>query len=354
MDFFTLPPTPTAAALAAWYRANARDLPWRKNVTPYRVWVSEIMLQQTRVEAVKPYYHRFLTAFPDVYALSVADDEVLHKMWEGLGYYNRVRNMKKCAQRIVSEFDGVFPCDPAVLQSLPGIGSYTAGAIAAIAYGVCAPAVDGNVLRVLSRLTNCNADISQTAVKRDAEKTIMQMIPADAVSDFTQSLFELGAMVCLPGSDAKCPVCPVAAYCSAFSNGTVANLPFHSAKPERKKEQRTVLLLREEGTYLLHKRPDKGLLAGLWEFPNVNGVLDEKQAVDRARKLGFDPLRVHALPQYVHIFTHKEWHMTAWLMDGNFIASDIVRASAQQLVEKYALPSAFALYKSIAVGEKEV
>ncbi|MBQ6862877.1 MAG: A/G-specific adenine glycosylase [Clostridia bacterium] len=352
MDYFTVPHENTAAALVAWYRENARELPWRKDVTPYRVWVSEIMLQQTRVEAVKPYYHRFLATFPDVFSLACADDELLHKMWEGLGYYNRVRNMKKCAQRVVAEFDGQFPKEPAVLQTLPGIGSYTAGAVAAIAYGVPAPAVDGNVLRVLARLTDCNADISQTAVRKDAEKTIMQIIPRDAVSAFTQSLFELGAMICLPGSDAKCDRCPVAAYCLAKKNTTSALLPVHSAKPERKKEQKTVFLLREDGMYLLHKRPDKGLLAGLWEFPNVNGHIDEAQAIVQARKWGFDPLRVQSLPTAVHIFTHKEWHMQAFLMDGNFTAAlNGVKADVREMKEVYALPSAFAAYRSIACGE---
>lgn len=351
MEFFTLPDKQVAAALVGWYGENARDLPWRRDVTPYRVWVSEIMLQQTRVEAVRPYYSRFLQQFPDVHSLACADDDVLHKMWEGLGYYNRVRNMKKCAQRIVSEFDGCFPQEPAVLQTLPGIGSYTAGAVAAIAYGVAAPAVDGNVLRVLSRLTDCGADIANAAVKRDAEETVRQMIPADAVSAFTQSLFELGARVCLPGSDAKCEVCPVAEYCLAKQNETAAQLPFHSAKPERKKENRTVLLLREDGKYLLQKRPDKGLLAGLWEFPNVGGSLSEEQAVAQARKYGFDPLRVRRLADATHIFTHREWLMNGYLLDGNFENAKGVLADRRELQEVYALPSAFAAYRRAALGE---
>ena len=351
MDFFTVPCGDVAAALTEWYKQNARDLPWRKEVTPYRVWVSEIMLQQTRVEAVKPYFERFINALPDVYALAAAEDAFLHKLWEGLGYYSRVRNMKKCAGRLVSEFGGILPQDPAVLRSLPGIGSYTAGAIAAIAYGVPAPAVDGNVLRVLARFCDCNADIAQTAVKRDAEKCIAQLIPEHDVSAFTQSLFELGATVCIPGGDCKCEKCPVAAYCLAKQHGTAAVLPFHSDKPPRKKEEKTVLLLRDNGRYMLHKRPDKGLLAGLWEFPNMAGCLNEAEAAEAARKLHFEPLQVRALPAAVHIFTHKEWHMTAYLMDGAFEKDDFVTADAAEIKSVYALPSAFAVYRAIALNE---
>ena len=354
MSFFQVPDREVASCLVSWYQLNARDLPWRRDVTPYRVWVSEIMLQQTRVEAVKPYFARFLQALPDVESLARADDDFLHKLWEGLGYYSRVRNMKKCAARLVEDFSGELPSDPAVLKTLPGIGSYTAGAISAIAFGVPAPAVDGNVLRVLSRLCNSDADIAQTTVKREAEDTVMQMIPQTDVSAFTQSLFELGATVCLPGGDMKCEICPVAAWCKAKQNGTAAVLPFHSAKPERKREEHTVLLLRENGRFILRKRPDKGLLAGLWEFPNASGHLDEKQAVDFARKLGFEPLRVRPLPAAVHIFTHKEWHMTGWMLDGTTEDLACVTADADELQSVYALPSAFAVYRDIALGDRNL
>lgn len=354
MDPFFVPDVSVPCALVEWYKKNARDLPWRHDVTPYRVWVSEIMLQQTRVETVKPYFRRFLEAFPDVYHLADAQDDRLHKLWEGLGYYSRVRNMKKCALELVRSFDGVLPRDPELLKKLPGIGSYTAGAIAAIAYGVPAPAVDGNVLRVLSRLCDSHADIAQTQVRRAAERTVMQMIPEGAVSEFTQSLFELGATVCLPGSDAGCESCPVATHCHAHGNGTTAVLPVHSAAAPRKKEQLTVLLLRENGRYMLRKRPEKGLLAGLWEFPNISGQADETQVIEEARKLGFEPLRIRPIPSAVHIFTHKEWHMTAYLLDGTFEKADVCTADAAELASVYALPSAFAAFRAVAVGESAV
>ncbi|MBR2414706.1 MAG: A/G-specific adenine glycosylase [Clostridia bacterium] len=354
MSFFQVPVPEVSLALVAWYKENARDLPWRKDVTPYRVWVSEIMLQQTRVEAVKPYFARFLQALPDVQSLAAADDDFLHKLWEGLGYYSRVRNMKKCAVRLVEDFGGVMPSDPAVLKTLPGIGSYTAGAVASIAFGVPAPAVDGNVLRVLSRLCNSHADIAQNAVKKQAEETVLQMIPQTDVSAFTQSLFELGATGCLPGGDVKCENCPVAAWCLAKQNGTAAVLPYHSAKPARKREEHTVFLLRENGRFILRKRPEKGLLAGLWEFPNAGGHLDEKQAIDFARNLGFEPLRVRALPAAVHIFTHKEWHMIGYLLDGTTENPACVTADAKELQSVYALPSAFAVYRDIALGEQTI
>ncbi len=354
MRFFQVPDREVSSVLVSWYKENARDLPWRKDVTPYRVWVSEIMLQQTRVEAVKPYFTRFLHALPDVHSLACADDDFLHKLWEGLGYYSRVRNMKKCAVRLVEEFGGNLPDDPQVLKTLPGIGSYTAGAIASIAFGVPAPAVDGNVLRVLSRLCDSHADIAQSAVKKQAEATVMQMIPKTDVSAFTQSLFELGATICLPGGDMKCEICPISSRCLAKHNGTAAILPYHSAKPERKKELHTVFLLRENGRFILNKRPEKGLLAGLWEFPNEIGHLDEKQAIEFARNLGFEPLRVRALPAAVHIFTHKEWHMIGYLLDGTTENPACVTADAKELQSVYALPSAFAVYRDIALGEQTI
>ena len=353
MNCFSVPPVAVSQVLTAWFAENARDLPWRRDVTPYRVWVSEIMLQQTRVEAVKPYFQRFVTALPDVASLAAADDEFLHKLWEGLGYYSRVRNMKKCAVQLMQSYGGELPQTVDELQKLPGIGSYTAGAIASIAFGVPAPAVDGNVLRVLSRLCNSDADIAQASVKKQAEQTVMQMIPQENVSAFTQSLFELGATVCLPGSDAKCERCPIKQYCLARQYETVGVLPRHSAKPPRRIEHHTVLLLRENGKYMLRKRPEKGLLAGLWEFPNIPGQADEAQAVSAARKLGFEPLRVRVLPSAVHIFTHKEWHMTAFLMDGTFESENAVTADADELERVYALPSAFAVYRGIATGKPE-
>ena len=196
--------------LLSWYDKHARVLPWREDTAAYRVWVSEIMLQQTRVEAVKPFFERFIKALPDVQALSEAPEDELLKLWEGLGYYNRVRNMQKAARVIVSEYGGDFPADYEKLLSLPGLGHYTAGAVSSIAFGIPMPAVDGNVLRVLSRVTASYEDVLKQSVKTAMEAEVKKIIPADRAGDFNQALIEIGAIVCVPNGKAKCEICPLA------------------------------------------------------------------------------------------------------------------------------------------------
>ncbi len=350
---FTVPPTEAVDALLAWYRVGARDLPWRKEITPYRVWLSEIMLQQTRVEAVKPYFKRFLQTFPDVASLANADDTVLLKQWEGLGYYSRARNLKKAAIQVMEQYGGNLPADYLELQKLQGIGSYTAGAIASIAFGIPAPAVDGNVLRVLARLSGCYADIMLPQTKRNAEQTVMQMIPEDAPGDFTQAMIELGATVCVPNGEAKCTVCPFMPYCKAFETDATDRLPVRSSKKPRRIEERTVLLLREHDRYMIRRREPKGLLAGLYELPNELGHLTRDGAIGFARQNGFQPLHVEQLPTETHIFTHIEWHMNAYLMTGYFEENeDRIMATANELADTYAIPSAFSAYTKLILQQK--
>ncbi len=345
LPVFPPPPAEAVSALLSWYRSAARELPWRMEITPYRVWVSEIMLQQTRVEAVKPYFYRFLEAFPDVPSLAEAEDSHLLKLWEGLGYYSRARNLKRAAEILVERYSGTLPPDVSELQKLPGIGSYTAGAIASIAYGIPAPAVDGNVLRVLSRLTGCDADILLQSTRRAAEETVLQMCPVECPGDFTQAMIEIGALVCVPNGEAKCTVCPLGPWCYAEHHGLVDRLPVRSKKAPRRIENRTVLLLREGDRYLIRRRPSKGLLAGLYELPNELGCMEREQAIAFARKNGFQPLHTEPLPSAAHIFTHVEWHMTAWLMTGYFEEQgEQVMASREELSEVYAIPSAFSAY----------
>ena len=360
---FALSISPAVVApLLAWYRENRRDLPWRQDPTPYEVWVSEIMLQQTRVEAVKPYYHRFLAALPTLQDLAQAPEEVYLKLWEGLGYYSRVRNMHKTAELVCREHGGAFPADLDALRRLPGVGDYTAGAIASIAFGLPCPAVDGNVLRVVTRLCAYEADISLPATKRAITEGLAAVYPSGAdAGDFTQSLIELGATVCVPNGEANCGACPLRDVCAARAQGRVDDLPVRSPKAKRKIEPRTVLLLRDAGSgrpeelrYALRKRPDKGLLAGLWEFPNLPGHLSPEEALDYARGLGLEPLRIRPLPAAKHIFTHIEWHMTAYelflaapvpdLPDLDFVTVAALRAGRT-------LPSAFAAYKKYVVSE---
>ncbi|MBQ9793620.1 MAG: A/G-specific adenine glycosylase [Clostridia bacterium] len=349
---YTLPPKEAVTELLTWYQANKRDLPWRHDITPYRVWISEIMLQQTRVEAVKPYFHRFLEAFPNVYALAEAEETHLLKLWEGLGYYSRARNLQKAAIRIVTEYGGKFPSDPKELQKLPGIGSYTAGAIATIAFGVPAPAVDGNVLRVLSRVTGDERDIMDPRTRKAAEEAVLSLCPGESPGEFTQAMIELGATLCGPNTEPLCKECPFRPWCIAKRTGKTDLLPVRSKKAPRRIEHRTVLLLKEHDRYMIRRRPAKGLLAGLYELPNELGILTPEEAVAFARENGFQPLHIERLAPAAHIFTHVEWHMTAYLMSGYFEeARDRIMATPEEMADRFAIPSAFAAYiKPITKG----
>ncbi len=329
--------------LLQWYAAHARVLPWRDEPTPYRVWVSEIMLQQTRVEAVKPYFERFTAELPSLAALADAEEPQLLKLWEGLGYYSRVRNLHKAAQIVRKDYHGQLPDRPEELIKLPGIGSYTAGAIASIAYGKPAPAVDGNVLRVIARVTASLANISDASVKRSVEQDLNQIYPAEHAGDFTQSLMELGALICLPNGAPKCGICPLQALCAAHAQGIEGELPVKSVKKERKIEDRTVFLIIHGNRVAIQKRPAKGLLAGLWEFPSTNGILSPQQSEDLLKTWGLRVLGTEQLPKSKHIFTHIEWHMTGCLVTVGDAADSggLVWASRAELLETYTLPTAF-------------
>lgn len=331
------------APLLVWYDSGARVLPWRSRPEPYRVWVSEIMLQQTRVEAVLPYFERFMEALPDIPSLAQAPEQRLLKLWEGLGYYSRVRNLQKAAQIVVEQYGGRLPDQPEELQKLPGIGEYSAGAIASIAYGRRVPAVDGNVLRVCSRLLCSAEDISTPAVKKRFRQLMAEIMPADRPGDFNQALMELGAVVCLPNGAPLCEQCPLKALCQGRRQGMEQSLPVKAAKKPRKRQPRTLFLLWDGGRVLLRRRPDKGLLRGLWEFPGCDGQLDGDQARQALAQAGLQIDKIEALGQYTHIFTHIEWHMNAYrAFCAPFPApEDCVWASFEQLSQDYPLPSAF-------------
>ncbi len=336
-----------SAPLLDWYKKNARILPWRDRPTPYRVWVSEIMLQQTRVEAVKPYFERFLAALPDVASLSTIPDEQLMKLWEGLGYYSRARNLKKAAQIVMREHSGNIPASFELLQSLPGIGPYTAGAIASIAFGIPVPAVDGNVLRVLSRIAASSENISDTKVKKSIDATLRRMIPPSYAGDFNQALMELGATVCLPNGMPKCEVCPLKRLCEGYARGIAHTLPLKDSKKERRIEQRTVFLILHDRQAALLKRPARGLLAGLFELPNTPDALDERQALDWLSAHDIHASCATQLGASKHIFTHVEWHMTGYLVHSPSRPSGFLWRSIAQIEEYCALPSAFRFYTKI-------
>jgi A/G-specific adenine glycosylase len=339
----------SVTSLLTWYRENRRDLPWRRTTDPYHIWLSEIMLQQTRVEAVKPYYARFLESCPNVRALAEIPEDRLMKLWEGLGYYSRARNLQRAAQTVMREFGGEIPSAYEQLRTLSGIGDYTAGAIASIAFGERVPAIDGNVLRVLARLQGSREDILQADTKKRWREALLPLIPADA-GDFTQAMIELGATVCVPNGEAKCDVCPLADVCAARDAGCVDELPIRSAKKPRRIENRTVLIVRDGNHTALHKRPERGLLAGLYELPNVEGHLSEGELLAFIRSTGFDPIRVERLDDAKHIFSHIEWHMIGYRVtvtpeyDGKRGKGGVFLVEDRALREEYAIPSAFSAY----------
>ena len=326
--------------LLPWYYVNQRDLPWRRTKAPYHIWLSEIMLQQTRVEAVKGYYTRFLAVLPTIDALAQCDDDTLHKLWEGLGYYSRVRNLKKAAQVIMERHGGEFPGDYGEILALPGIGEYTAGAIASIAFNRPTPAVDGNVLRVLARLTEDPTPIDTPAAKAAARQRLAEIYPEQA-GDFTQALMELGATLCGPNWKPRCDACPCREFCLAHLHGTAEQLPVKSPKKEKKVEERTVFILSCDGKYALRKRPDQGLLAGLWEFPNVSGHLELPQIMERVEQMHLKPREILRTVERKHIFTHIRWRMRGVYMEVAEPAGDLVWMTVDEIDSNAALPTAF-------------
>ncbi|MDO4517100.1 MAG: A/G-specific adenine glycosylase [Bacillota bacterium] len=334
--------------LLDWYRENARDLPWRREPTPYRVWVSEIMLQQTRVAAVLGYFARFMEAFPTVRDLAEAPEDQLMKLWQGLGYYSRARNLQKAARQIVTDFGGDFPRDYAALRSLAGVGDYTAAALASIAFGQPVPAVDGNLLRVSARIMGDRTDITTSKGKKHFTAALQEIIPLDCPGRFNQAMMDLGATVCLPNGAPLCDKCPAADFCVAHREGTAGELPVKPAKKPRRVEERTVYFLFYEGKVALRRRPSRGLLAGLWEYPNeLTDVLDPLSAWGlRAGILEFAGTGIH-------IFTHVEWHMTArkCRLTSPDLPEGWVWADRAALRDQYAIPSAFASFRNLEEEE---
>ncbi|MBE6850090.1 MAG: A/G-specific adenine glycosylase [Ruminococcus sp.] len=327
--------------LLDWYPSHKRDLPWRQDGEPYHVWVSEIMLQQTRVEAVKGYYKRFLDALPDVQALAACPEDKLLKLWEGLGYYNRVRNMQKAAVTIVQDYGGQFPQNYAEIRALSGIGEYTAGAISSICFGLPEPAVDGNVLRVMARLTEDFRNILSSQFKAHVTQQLRQVYPQADCGMLTQALMELGATVCVPNGAPHCRECPLAAICMAAQQGSAAILPVREKKMNRRTEERTVFVLQCSGKIAIRKRPARGLLSGLWELPNVEGFLDAQAAATLCAQWGTKPQEVEKIVERRHIFTHITWEMRGVFLQCAAESPEFVWAAPQELAEVYSLPTAF-------------
>ena len=332
--------------LLSWYDAGHRDLPWRSEPAPYRVWVSEIMLQQTRVEAVRGYFSRWMNALPDIPALAAADEAVYTKLWEGLGYYSRARNLQKAAKVIVSDFGGELPRTCASLKTLPGIGDYTAAAIASINFGEPVAAVDGNLLRVAARVSGCADDIMDARVRKQFTAHLNDAIDLARPGAYNQAMMDLGATVCLPNGAPKCEICPARTMCEAYKNGLTEVLPVRAKKKARKIEERTVLLLFQNGKAALRKRADTGLLASLWEFPSVLENLDEAGVSLALAQMGLSAQTVEPAGSAKHIFTHIEWDMKGYFADVAGETDDLFWADAAAF-DAAAIPTAFKKFAAL-------
>ena len=340
-----------APSLLDWYDTHRRRLPWRETVTPYTTWISEIMLQQTRVAAVLPYYERFLAELPDVFALAEVSEDRLLKLWEGLGYYSRARNLRRAAQELCVSYGGEFPHTAAELRRLPGIGAYTAAAIASIAFGQPEPAVDGNLLRVSARVCASWDNISEASVRKTFTDALRLAIDSERPGQWNQAMMDLGAMVCLPNGTPLCSVCPLRSVCGAYRQGLCAILPRRAEKKMRRAEELTVFLLYRGEAYALRRRGDTGLLARMWEYPNVSGNLDEEAARLLLTQEGFSVKSLRSLGVARHCFTHIEWSMKCYEVeikpdesaDGQIRRENAMQDSLIWVTdgENYALPSAF-------------
>lgn len=342
-----------AKPLLEWFHQNKRGLPFRLDPSPYHIWVSEIMLQQTRVNAALPYYNRWMQELPTIADLAACDEEKLHKLWEGLGYYNRVRNLQKAAKIVVEQYGGELPADYDKLLALPGIGEYTAGAITSIAFGLPEVAVDGNVLRVFARLLADEGDITLPAVKKRLAAEVQAEQPADAPGDYNEALMELGALVCVPGTP-NCGICPLQQLCKGNKAGIADTLPRKAAKKTKTEHDMTVFVAKTGEQIVLQQRPRKGLLAGLWQPVLLEGKLSKKEAEEKLQAM-FGKVEFRGkLPASTHIFTHRIWKMAGWqvaLPPNVKLPEDMMAVSVEQIREEIAIPGAFKAYLPFLIGE---
>lgn len=336
---------PIAPPLLQWFQANKRLLPFRQEPSAYHIWVSEIMLQQTRVAAAIPYYNRFIAALPDPAALAACEPDALRKLWQGLGYYNRVNNMQKAARIVCEQYGGDLPADYDALRALPGIGDYTAGAIASIAFGIPAPAVDGNVLRVFARLYNDGADVMQPATRRLFTGRVLEQMPKDTPGPYNEALMELGALICVPGTP-HCESCPLAEICRGYAAGRQAELPVKPAPKAKTPVAVTVAMVESPAGLLLQRRPAKGLLAGLWQPAAWEKALTREELAAELAKIGVQVSWDEALPAARHVFTHKIWNLGGWHGTAPVcpLPEGWVWAAPEQLKQVYAVPNAYAAY----------
>lgn len=330
--------------IVEWYQENKRELPWRKEKNPYHIWISEIMLQQTRIEAVKQYYERFLEQIPNIQALAEIEEEKLLKLWEGLGYYNRARNLKKSAQIIQEKYKGQMPKTYEELIQLPGIGEYTAGAISSIAYDEQVPAVDGNVLRVVSRVVGSKEDVLENKTKKEFTKKLKEIMPKQA-GDFNEGLMELGELVCIPNGQPLCEKCPVQKICIAKRENLTDVIPVRNQKIKRKKEEITVFLLEYEGEFAIQKRKKTGLLANMYEFPNLTRKIQKKEIKQVLQDWSLEGSTPEKIGTHHHVFSHIEWDMIGYKIKTTSKNDTFMWKRKEEILEKYAIPGAFVPFR---------
>ena len=327
--------------LLDFYDYSKRVLPWRDNKNPYYIWISEIMLQQTRVETVIPYFERFIKELPTVYDLSEVDDDKLMKLWEGLGYYSRARNLKKAAIQIVDKYNGLVPNNKKDLESLPGIGPYTSGAVLSIAFDQEVAAVDGNVLRVFSRLYGIEDDIKNMKTKKRIKELVESSLPVERNGDYNQAIMELGATICLPNGKPLCAQCPLSDICVANKLGRQTMIPHKSMKQKKRVEKKTIYILKHKERYAIKKRPNTGLLASMYELPNRNGHLSVPDIDGNYTKL----------KDAKHVFSHIEWNMIGYMIEVDNMIFDYEWVTKDEIMNEYSIPSAFRQYVKIILED---
>ncbi len=332
-----------ATSLLAWYPTHSRPLPWRADREPYHVWLSEIMLQQTTVETVKGYYNRFLAQFPDIASLAAASQDDINKCWEGLGYYTRARNLHRAACEIMTEYGGVFPKTYVEIRRLSGVGDYTAGAIASLCFDLPTPAVDANVLRVAARLSDSFWTIDSPRFKTAITDTLSSIYAHNkGVSGMlTAAWMELGQTICMTRTSPRCFECPLGDICLSYQHKTANLLPTRTPKKPRRQEQYTVFVLSCQGKYALRRRKQKGVLSGMWEYPNIEGFLEETQAIETASAWGVEPIDIEKTAQLHHIFTHIEWEMHAVYLKCRTLSPQFSWFTATEIQDTISLPTAF-------------
>ncbi len=340
--------------LLGWYAEEARDLPWRRDPTPYKTWISEMMLQQTRVDTVIPYFERFIGEVPDIPSLASIPEDRLMKLWQGLGYYRRARDLKKAAQILLADSGGELPSDEAALRSLPGVGAYSAGAIASIAFGRKTAAPDGNIRRVMARLAADTGDPADPKVRSRLAGLASDLLPDEGAGDFNQALMDLGASVCLPNGRPLCFRCPVRDFCEAFRKGMTLEIPAKPDRKERKTVERTVLLIGRDGRFAIRQRGGSGLLARLYEFPGFDGHLSEEAIRQVLRELGLSAGPIASVGPFRHIFSHIEWDMAGYavrLLPSPHSPDGWIWATREEIERLYSIPAAFSGFLSVLDGE---